>query len=1059
MPARLRTGSTLGVLLGLVVLSTGPVVEAGDALRRLDSQPVFEENRGQALGSADYLCRAGSLALAISEDSATTTLVGEGGVRSDVRWRPLGAAAVDPVGRRQRPGTTSYCKGNDRSKWVRGVRSFRSVAQTAVWNGIDIVWRIGGSGLAYDLIVAPGADPLEARFAVDGADSVQIEDGALVLETEAGTLRHRAPFAFQVIRDRRVPVDCGFVVERLDGAAPIVSFRVGEYDTERTLVIDPTLEFASYFGGIGPDLVNAMVSEPDGTIVCTGFSSSPQSLPGTDEKMGGDGDAFVTSVTPDGTVTTVYVGGGTRDEAFGMALDGEGGVWITGETYSRDFPVEDGPQTAYVDRAESFLTLVEGDVITFSTYIAGSGDETATDVAVDTDGLVWVVGRTSSDTDFELVNAFDDTHDGPQFQFDGFVMQLDPELDPPDFVLSSYIGGSADDRPYTCEPHPDGGIVVGGYTQSTDLPATTGAFQKIMAGFADGWIAHVEDSGITWLTYFGDIGFDAVNDLAVDAGGDVYITGRTDSTGFRGTAGAVQREKSHFDDAFVARIGNDGKRQEYLTLLGGRGFDVGLGIVVNASREAWVTGGTGSPEFPITGSSLTNSFNGGAELYKLGGDAFVSVIAPDGKSTSFSTYLGGSDLDLGRAITLLGNRRAMVAGSTRSTDFPLQDEFQSLYGGEGDVFFAELAPPDNALDDIALVESSGPHDLRTTDVRPRRADLTWVQDLDAINATAVQVQRRILPNGGFATVAVLGAFTTLFADQSVVPGQAYSYRVVAQGEGTIFPSAEIIVRTPTEEEDTRPDDDPATGGGTVFDLGIFDPPIPAPGLFTVVPQGGGRFALVWRDRASGESGYEILRAIGNSPETVVTQIGPGASVFEDSVNSSSLLDVTYRVRALFGTDSSASSLPFTAVDRGAGNLAVQRGKITDSIRFQRDKFSIMTSFEDEGPFDTNADLLRLVFGSANAPTVIVIPGRDPGWKVRKTKLIWDSRKSLVPFVPKTKLVIDLKRKRLKLNVSRFEYEESQNPAFVIFGYRFGDHSSADSDPWMMSKPRELEFDR
>jgi beta-propeller repeat-containing protein/HYR domain-containing protein len=193
---------------------------------------------------------------------------------------------------------------------------------------------------------------------------------------------------------------------------------------------------------------------------------------------------------------------------------------------------------------------------------------------------------------------------------------------------------------------------------------------------------------VLFSTYLGGSGFDEGFGIAVDAGGNAYVTGFTGSTNFPTTEGAFDTGfNGSFDDVFVTKLNPAGTALVYSTFLGGNGFDEGYGIAVDTGGNAYVTGLTGSTNFPTTAGAFQTTLGGGV-------DAFVTKLAPTGAALVYSTYLGGSGFDEARGIAADASGNAYVTGQSNSNDFPTTaGAFQTTLGGvDAVVIVAKLNP-------------------------------------------------------------------------------------------------------------------------------------------------------------------------------------------------------------------------------------------------------------------------------------------------------------------------------------------------------------------------------
>ena len=258
-------------------------------------------------------------------------------------------------------------------------------------------------------------------------------------------------------------------------------------------------------------------------------------------------------------------------------------------------------------------------------------------------------------------------------------------------VYSTYLGGDFYDVGLCVAVDAAGNAYVTGHTQSNNFPTTPGAFQTTSGG-GDAFVTKLNaaGSGLVYSTYLGGSGFDLGFGIALDALGNAYVTGYTDGS-FPVSSGAPQPTfGGGQNDAFVTKVNVAGSALIYSTYLGGSGYDLGFGIAVDAVANAHVTGFTDG-SFPVTTGASQTTFGGGQ------GDAFVTTVNSLGTGLLYSTYLGGIDYDQGTGIAVDALGSAYVTGTTVSTDFPILSAFQAAYGGNGDGFVTKLNPMGSGL--------------------------------------------------------------------------------------------------------------------------------------------------------------------------------------------------------------------------------------------------------------------------------------------------------------------------------------------------------------------------
>jgi hypothetical protein len=271
-------------------------------------------------------------------------------------------------------------------------------------------------------------------------------------------------------------------------------------------------------------------------------------------------------------------------------------------------------------------------------------------------------------------------------------------IDPIVLSYSTYLGGSSGDVGSGIVADADGNAYVTGLTGSLNFPTTSGAYQPSLSGFGEIFVTKLNPAGnaLVYSTYLGGSARDVGHGIAVDADGNVYVTGYTDSSNFPITPGAFQPsygDSVFRDDAFVTKLDPTGSALVYSSYLGGNSSDVGSGIAVDSAGNAYLTGYTASTDFPTTPGAFQPTYGGNNNYV-----AFVTKVNPAGSALVYSTFLGGSVHDKGLGIAVNADGNAYVFGFTASTDFPTTPEaFQPTHGGRVDAFVTRLNSEGSAL--------------------------------------------------------------------------------------------------------------------------------------------------------------------------------------------------------------------------------------------------------------------------------------------------------------------------------------------------------------------------
>jgi len=641
----------------------------------------FEANRGQSDRRVKFIARGGGYTMFLT---ATETVL------SIQKPLPVGikllaanpAPRVEGLGEQQ--GESNYFIGNDPAKWRTHVPHYSRVRYRNVYRGVDLVYYGNQQQIEHDFVVAPGADPRQIRFAVRGADRVELDNrGELVIHLGNGEMRLRKPRIYQEEGEVRKEVLGGYTLT----AGNLVGFALGPYDRTRPLVIDPILSYSTYLGGSDFDRGLAPAVDRNGNVYVTGQTSSTN-FPTTNSLQpvpGGGQDVFVTKLNAGGSaiVYSVYLGGSGDDSGFGIAVDDTGNAYVSGRTASTNFPTASPLQAAYGGGpTDAFVVKLNtaGSALVYSTYLGGSGQDNALDLRLDAAGSAYVAGRTSS-TNFPTANSLQSGNAG---DFDVFVSKLNPAGSA--LVYSTYLGGSANEGLTALAVDRGGNAYVSAGTSSTDFPTINALQPTYGGGPMDAFVAKLNAAGsaLIYSTYLGGSGNEMNPSVAVDLSGNAYVAGRTFSTDFP-TANPLQPARAGASDAFVSKLNAAGSALIYSTYLGGSGDENIFGIASDAAGNAYVSGWTSSPDLP-TANPLQPAYGGGIS------DAFVAKLNATGPVLVYSTYLGGSGEDKGDFIVVDASGSAYVTGWTASTDFPTANPLQNTNGGGAfDVFVAKIS--------------------------------------------------------------------------------------------------------------------------------------------------------------------------------------------------------------------------------------------------------------------------------------------------------------------------------------------------------------------------------
>src|SRR6266704_3212428 len=596
------------------------------------------------------------------------------------------------VGLDQLPGTVNYFVGNDPSQWRSAIPTFAKVKCHQVYPGVDLVYYGNQRQVEYDFLVGAHADP--ARIGIDftGAERLELDEkGDLIAELDGGTVRWHKPVAYQQTEAGRQEVAAKFALNNRRE----VGFELGAYDASRPLIIDPQLVYATYLGGSGSDYIGGIAVNGNGNVYVVGDTTS-LNFPRTKTiaaNPNGLSHVFVTKFNPSGSglVYSAYIAGTSNDFAGGVDNFG-GGL----------------------------------------TYAGG--------IAIDSNGNAFITGATTSPNFPTTSGAFQAVNNGGYS--DAFVTKLGPFGT--NLVYSTYLGGAGQDSGNAIAVDNGGNAYVAGATYSLSsgtpkFPSTVGAYQANNNGGSDAFITKFNtNGGVVYCTFLGGSTSEAANSIAVDSNGNACVAGVVQDTttvipnlpssdfltssGSGGPHAALPNTfQTNFNrgitdpffagvtDGFVSKMNSNGTALVFSTFLGGGFEDTAYAIALDSSNRVYVMGETSSTNFPTVNAAQPANGDVGVDPDFPSVDAFVAVFETNGASLRYSTYLGGSGYEsgfdsyrFGMGIDQFGD--IYLAGWTDSPDAPDPNDpsvvpfpvtpgaDQTNSMGLGDAFAAKINP-------------------------------------------------------------------------------------------------------------------------------------------------------------------------------------------------------------------------------------------------------------------------------------------------------------------------------------------------------------------------------
>lgn len=608
----------------------------------------------------------------------------------DMRF--AGSRSVHPAGIDEAPGISNYFRGSDRSSWVTGVHSWNRVIYKDLWPCIDLVYHYSEHGLKYDFIVHPGGDPSDIGIEYIGVDDLRVINNVdIAIDIGGRIIKDTGLNAFQ--EGRRI--DASYRVDE-----KMLSVDIGDYNHDYDLVIDPLIKQSTYVGGSGFDMLSdILVDDGENVYLCgvtdsTNFPTTPgvyrRSKPGSSW----DYDSFVTRLSPDlsSVLVSTYIGGSDYDYIYSMAVDEDGYVYVTGLTYSINYPVtKDAFQNEPKEDewgwvSDSFITRFEPDLsdLVYSTYIGGTDWDQSICLDVDSAGRAYIAGITYSNDFYNTTGAYQNEMDG---WGDAFVLCL--EANGSALAFSTFLGGFGYEEINDIKLDDKGDIILVGETDSSDFPTTEGVLCEDFTTSGSFWsmgfltVLSGDGSSIDHSTYFGNDTY--INTLEIGSEGDYYIGGVTyaNNKSFPLTAGAYDTNFGGRMEGFFARITRDLKKLPFCTYIGGDDGDYVVSVSIDDDDFVYLSGETASSDFPETKGSM--------QVERGDEECFITVFHEGDPDLFFSSYYGSSDDDYNGFSALNRSGGLYVAGYTDSDDFPVTEgSYDTTYNGNTDMFISLL---------------------------------------------------------------------------------------------------------------------------------------------------------------------------------------------------------------------------------------------------------------------------------------------------------------------------------------------------------------------------------
>ncbi len=657
----------------------------------------FELNGGQTDPRVQFLARVAGYTLFVTSTEAV--FAGRDGRVETMRW--TGASShpsiqpLDPL-----PGVSNYFIGNNPAKWRTNIRTYSRVALRDVYPGIDLIFHGSEQHIEYDWMVAPGADPARIRVRWEGIDKInRNSNGDLSLtaalvqqkplarqgdtQIESRYVVHGREVAFDLSsydRSRPLVIDPVIVYSTFLGgngtdhgqavaldssgnvytaghttstnfptAVPLQPNRASTDNSQDAFVAKvnaagTALVYSTYLGGSSGDEAFGIAVDPSGNAYLSGYTQSSDFpvLTPLQAKLNSNENAFVAKLNAAGSalIYSTYLGGAGTSVGTGIAADSSGNAYITGYTAGQNFPSfkplqPDSPlPSAFISKLNP-----SGSAFIYSTIFGGNANTQANAIAIDSSGNAYITGVTQA-TNLPTVNAVQ-----PKILADANAFVSKIASDGSALLYSTYLGGNGKQRKDEgngIAVDASGSAYVTGFTGSTNFP-TVNAAQPNLTGPQDAFITKFNPAGsaIVYSTYLGGTQQNQGNAIAVNAAGEAYVTGWTESPDFPIVNAIQSKYISLSEMVFVTKLSADGSTLLYSTFLGGNSPSFGNAIAVDGSGNAFLTGyaGRGATPFP-TVNAIQGSIAGSV-------NAFLTEISTGPALPGISSVVNGASFQSG----------------------------------------------------------------------------------------------------------------------------------------------------------------------------------------------------------------------------------------------------------------------------------------------------------------------------------------------------------------------------------------------------------------------------
>lgn len=571
----------------------------------------------------------------------------------------------------------NYFLGNDPKRWKSNVQVYSGVTYENLYPGIDLKFFDNDGDFKYEFRVKPGSDPSQIKVKYLHTDGIHIDsEGNLIINTNAGPVRENTPFCYQIVHGHLVRVSCHFQLSENE-----ITYKIGNYNSNYELVIDPTVVFSTFSGSTTDNWGFTATYDLDGNFYAGGIAFGngyPTTQGAFQVNFGGSSGPFnttdvaISKFNPTGTqlIYSTYLGGNGSEQPHSMVVNSNNELIVYGITGSGNFPVTpNAVQTnfggganfqignySYQNGSDIYITRFNatGSALLASTYLGGNGndghnaplvrnygDYARGEVIVDSVNNIYIASSTNSTNLSFPGQAFN--YSGQQ---DAILVKFTPNLN--QISWGTFYGGTAQDAGYSVKVFNQFVYLCGG-TTSTNLPTHNGAFQNTLAGGIEGYIARFSalNGAFQRGTYFGSNAYDQLYFIDHNRNGEVYAMGQTLGTFVKTPDKYGQSGRSQI----IFKMNPDLNTIQWLTTFGSAPGVINISPAAfnvdecfNIMLSGWGGAVNSPPANPIA-NGTTNGLPVTSDAFQSttdGSDFYFMVLGADGASLKYATFFGGS---------------------------------------------------------------------------------------------------------------------------------------------------------------------------------------------------------------------------------------------------------------------------------------------------------------------------------------------------------------------------------------------------------------------------------